>query len=85
MTASNPSRLGQANLTGASDDLFLKVFSGEVMSSFNANTVMADKTRVRNITSGKSAQFPAIGRIGAEYTLPALKSLAATSNTARKS
>ena len=70
MTASNPSRLGQANLTGASDDLFLKVFSGEVMSSFNANTVMADKTRVRNITSGKSAQFPAIGRIKAKYHVP---------------
>jgi hypothetical protein len=65
-----PSRLGQANGAGAVDALFLKVFSGEVMSSFNANTVMADKTRVRNITSGKSAQFPAIGRIGAEYHTP---------------
>lgn len=65
-----PSRLGQANGAGAVDALFLKVFSGEVMSSFNANTVMADKTRARNITSGKSAQFPAIGRIGAEYHTP---------------
>ena len=65
-----PSRLGQANGAGATDALFLKVFSGEVMSSFNANTVMADKTRVRNISSGKSAQFPAIGRIGAEYHTP---------------
>ena len=70
MTAANPSRVGQANLAGANDALFLKVFSGEVMSSFNANTVMSDKTRVRNITSGKSAQFPAIGRIGAEYHTP---------------
>lgn len=65
-----PSRLGQANGAGAVDALFLKVFSGEVMSSFNAATVMSDKTRVRNITSGKSAQFPAIGRIGAEYHTP---------------
>lgn len=65
-----PSRIGQANGAGAVDALFLKVFSGEVMASFNANTVMADKTRVRNITSGKSAQFPAIGRIGAEYHTP---------------
>jgi len=70
MTAANPSRVGQANLTGANDALFLKVFSGEVMSSFNANTVMADKTRVRNITSGKSASFAAIGRIKAEYHTP---------------
>ena len=67
MSNSNPSRLGRANNTGAADELFLKVFSGEVMASFNASTVMSDKTRVRNITSGKSAQFPAIGRIGAEY------------------
>lgn len=70
MTASTPSRIGQANSAGATDALFLKVFSGEVMSSFNANTVMADKTRVRNIASGKSAQFPAIGRITASYHTP---------------
>jgi len=70
MANANPSRVGQANLAGATDDLFLKVFSGEVMSSFNAKTVMADKTRVRNITSGKSAQFAAIGRIGAQYHTP---------------
>lgn len=55
MANANPSRLGQANSAGATDALFLKVFSGEVMSAFNARTVMADKTRVRNITSGKSA------------------------------
>lgn len=70
MANANPSRVGQANLAGGTDALFLKVFSGEVMSSFNAKTVMADKTRVRNITSGKSAQFAAIGRIGAQYHTP---------------
>lgn len=70
MADANPSRVGQANLAGGTDALFLKVFSGEVMSSFNAQTVMADKTRVRNITSGKSAQFAAIGRIGAQYHTP---------------
>ena len=70
MSNANPSRLGQANLAGADDSLFIKVFSGEVMSSFNANTVMAGLTRSRNITSGKSASFAAIGRIGAEYHTP---------------
>jgi len=70
MSNATPSRLGQANGAGGTDALFLKVFSGEVMSSFNAKTVMAGLTRVRNITSGKSAQFPAIGRIGAEYHTP---------------
>lgn len=67
MTAANPSRLGQAGLTGATDALFLKVFSGEVMSTFNANTVMKEKTRIRSISNGKSAQFPAIGKTIAEY------------------
>ncbi len=70
MANANVSPLGQANGAGALDALFLKVFSGEVLSSFNARTVMADKTRVRNITSGKSAQFPALGRIGAAYHTP---------------
>lgn len=70
MANATPSRVGQANLANATDALFLKVFSGEVMSSFNAKTVMSDKTRVRNISSGKSAQFAAIGRISAEYHTP---------------
>jgi len=67
MTNANPSRVGQAGLTGATDALFLKVFSGEVMSTFNANTVMKEKTRIRSIQNGKSAQFPAIGKTVAEY------------------
>lgn len=67
MSNANPSRVGQAGLTGATDALFLKVFSGEVMSTFNANTVMKEKTRIRSIQNGKSAQFPAIGKTIAEY------------------
>ena len=70
MANAAPIRSGQANNAGATDALFLKVFSGEVLTSFNANTVMADKTRTRNISSGKSAQFPAIGRITASYHTP---------------
>ena len=67
MSNANPSRVGQAGLTGATDALFLKVFSGEVMSTFNALTVMKEKTRIRAINNGKSAQFPAIGKTVAEY------------------
>lgn len=70
MANATPSRLGQANLTGATDALFLKVFSGEVMSTFAAKTVMKDKTRIRSIKHGKSAQFPAIGKTVAEYHTP---------------
>jgi len=67
MSNANPSRVGQVGLTGATDALFLKVFSGEVMSTFNAQTVMKEKTRIRSIQNGKSAQFPAIGKTVAEY------------------
>ena len=67
MSNANPSRVGQAGLLGATDALFLKVFSGEVMSTFNAQTVMKEKTRIRSIQNGKSAQFPAIGKTVAEY------------------
>lgn len=70
MANATPSRLGQANLTGATDALFLKVFSGEVMSTFSAKTIMKDKTRIRSINSGKSASFPAIGKTVAEYHTP---------------
>lgn len=53
-----------------SDNLFLKVFPGEVMKSFNTRTVMKGRHRERTISSGKSAQFPAIGKAAAEYHTP---------------
>jgi hypothetical protein len=40
------------------------------MSTFAAKTVMKDKTRIRSIKHGKSAQFPAIGKTVAEYHTP---------------
>lgn len=54
MTDYTPSRPGQA---GGSDvrELFLKVFSGEVLTAFNQKQVMMDKHFVRTIESGKSA------------------------------
>lgn len=70
MANANPSRIGQALGTGDTRNLFLKVFSGEVLTTFNTKTVMKDKVRVRNISSGKSAQFPAIGKTTASYHTP---------------
>lgn len=61
------SRLGQVNATGNAKDLFLKVFAGEVLTSFEQTNVMMDKHQVRTITSGKSAQFPVMGRADAYY------------------
>lgn len=70
MANANPSRIGQQLGAGDTRALFLKVFSGEVLTVYDANTVMKDKVRVRNIKSGKSAQFPAIGRTKAAYHTP---------------
>lgn len=74
MADANPSRLGQTNLTGGSyandNSLFLKVFSGEVLASFAQQTVMMNRHMVRTISSGKSAQFPVIGRTSAAYHTP---------------
>lgn len=70
MANATPSRIGQALGTGDTRSLFLKIFSGEVLTTFNAKTIMKDKTRTRNISSGKSAQFPAIGKTSASYHTP---------------
>lgn len=70
MTAATVSRLGQSNLAGADNALFLKVFSGEVMAEFAINNVALSRTMVRTITSGKSAQFPIMGKTSAAYHTP---------------
>ena len=70
MANATPSRVGQVLGTGDTRSLFLKVFSGEVLTTFNSKTIMKDKTRTRNISSGKSAQFPAIGKTSASYHTP---------------
>nr|BDD44386.1 phage capsid protein [Deltaproteobacteria bacterium] len=70
MSNATVSRLGQDSKAGDAQALFLKVFAGEVLTAFNETTIMADKQKVRNITSGKSAQFPVTGKIGAEYHTP---------------
>ena len=44
------------------DELALKVYTGLVLGAYNKKTVTEGRHIMRNITSGKSAQFPAIGR-----------------------
>ena len=70
MANATPSRLGQINNTGSADALFLKVFAGEVLTAFAEKNVMADKVMARTIAAGKSAQFPLMGKVGAEYHVP---------------
>lgn len=67
MTDATPSRLGQANATGANDALFLKLFSGEVMTAFEQGTAFMAHHFVRSISGGKSSQFPMLGRTTAAY------------------
>ena len=64
------SRLGQINGAGDVDALFLKVFAGEVLTSFEKTNVMMDKHMVRTISHGKSASFPVMGRGSAYYHKP---------------
>jgi len=49
---------------------FLKVFSGEVLTVFNRETIFKDLTQKRTISSGKSAEFPITGRFSSRYHRP---------------
>jgi hypothetical protein len=70
MTDAIPSRLGQVNQAGDDWALFLKNYSGEVLTSFVENYQLDGRVTVRNISQGKSASFPNIGTIGSEYHVP---------------
>ena len=52
------------------DELFLKVFAGEIVTTFEEMNVMMPLHRVRTITSGKSASFPIAGVASAQYHTP---------------
>ena len=69
MANATVSRLGLVNATGSSfDALFLKVFSGEVLTSFAENNIFNEAMHtVRTIANGKSAQFPVLGTATAAY------------------
>ena len=62
MANATPTRLGQNLATGDANALFLRIFSGEVLSAFCRENQMMNMTSVRNIQSGKSASFPVTGK-----------------------
>lgn len=70
MADASASRIGSINSAGDTKALFMKVFAGEVLTAFKESCVTEDKHMVRNIQNGKSAQFPILGKIGAEYHTP---------------
>lgn len=70
MADATVARLGQINSAGDPRALFLKVFSGEVLTAFAESNVFMPRHMVRSISSGKSAQFPATHKATASYHVP---------------
>lgn len=75
---------GQSQGAGATDALFLKVFGGEVLSAFEEANVVMDKHTVRQIASGKSAQFPATWKITGGYHTAGAEVTGNVSNVAER-
>ena len=61
------SRLGQTNGAGDDRSLFLKLYAGEVLTSFEEKNVFMPLHRSRTISNGKSASFPLTGTGSAKY------------------
>lgn len=70
LAATDISNPGQKLSAGDRDALFMKVFSGEVLTAFARNTVMMSRHQVRTIDHGKSASFAVMGRTRAKYLAP---------------
>jgi len=62
------SRFGEKQGAPSDDkELFLKKFAGEVLTTFETESVMKDYAQTRTIANGKSAQFPVTGIALAKY------------------
>ena len=71
MALSRPGVINDTSGTWAQDNaLFLKVFSGEVLTSFKRACVFEPHVQTRTIQNGRSAQFPVTGRFTAAYHTP---------------
>lgn len=70
LNANGISNPGQKLSAGDRDALFMKVFSGEVLTAFSRNSVMMSRHVVRTIDHGKSASFAIMGRTRAKYLTP---------------
>ena len=65
-------RIGNAATQNATNnrDLYLKLFSGEMFTGFQRETIARDLVMKRTLTNGKSLQFIYTGRTTAEYHTP---------------
>jgi hypothetical protein len=63
-------RQGANNAGSDKRELFLKVFSGEILSNYETKLVLAPLVRNRTIAVGKSATFPIYGKATAKWHTP---------------
>jgi len=84
MSDANQSRLGSINQGADKKELFLKVFAGEVLATFQQHNVFLNHTTVRTIANGKSAQFPATGIATTGYHQPGTEILGDEINHAER-
>lgn len=63
-------RSGANNAGADKRELFLKVFSGEILSNYETKLVLAPLVRNRTIAVGKSATFPIYGKASAKWHTP---------------
>ncbi len=64
-TVYNP--LGEDNLDGNDNSLFLKLWAGEVLATFQESNKLMPLHMTRTISTGKSAAFPAVGTAGVAW------------------
>jgi hypothetical protein len=71
MANSTPSRPGfKAGGAAGNLDLFLDLFAGEVLSTYEAKTQMRALHRVVNLNGGKSYRYPVMGQATGGYHTP---------------
>jgi hypothetical protein len=71
VTLSRPGVINNGAGTWAQDNaLFLKVFSGEVITAFERACIFKGLAQERTIQNGKSAQFPVTGRFTGRFHTP---------------
>ena len=63
-------RINTATNATNNRDLYLKLFSGEMFTGFQRETIARDLVMKRTLTNGKSLQFIYTGRTSAEYHVP---------------
>jgi len=80
MSNATPASIGRVNSGGSEDALFLKVFAGEVITSFDRASKTQGADSVRSIANGKSATFPVMGRTTAAYHTPGAEILGSDVN-----